>query len=628
MIAENEILEQALAAFQAILIVFDDTGLIHYLNHPAEMLLVGLSANISDLTLDKIFPTLKNEELPHEWKEAHILKIAEQDFVAFAEKIPDMTCLKRIVLTLMPLSILDPVTRELIIMKRELEQLIDCSYDEIFITDGVGTVLRVSAEACRRLYGVEPEQIIGRNVKELEAEGYFSPSIFDQIVDEKRRITTIQSNKMGQKTIVTVNPILDGEGNILRVVSNSRDITEFINLSEQIQTSEKQVQRFYKNLVKIKQDSKVIDNFVAESPNMRSVIDMGHRVANFDSTVLLLGESGVGKDLVAKLIHNLSHRSDGPFRKINCGAIPDSLLESELFGYSPGAFTGALKEGKKGLIEEAQGGTLYLDEIGEMPYCLQVKLLQVIEEKIVMRVGSSMPKPLDVRIIAATHKNLKEMISRNKFREDLYYRLNVVLLHLPPLRERPEDLRALCSLFIDRFNTTFKKTKGISPEVMNSFYNYTWPGNVRELENLIERFLVMSDENTMLLKHLPDYIVIAKERRKENDMAFSPETDTGTIAKYRRLGRIQLPKGSTKETYHLAKISSEASSPPESGTEIPLKEAVEKAEVEAILQALEKHGRISKAAEALGVSQSTLVRRFRKFGIKIDHAKVKFSAQE
>jgi PAS domain S-box-containing protein len=483
-------------------LLLDRKGNIKYANKLARQLVAEGQIELSSYLFDKLFPEITEEVPGTSWTKVKTFKLGSTDVVGSAS-IAFIDEQEYKALCFQKLEDLEPLYKELIVTKKELEEIFDSSYDEIFTADGDGTALRISAEACERLYGVKPEQLIGRNVMDLEAEGYFFPSSFPEVVREKKRVTVLQTNKLGQKTIVTSNPILDGEGNVVRLVSNSRDITELVNLREQLQETELKMQQYYKELMLFKQGTTSIENIIAESPNMLQVMNLARKIAKYDSTVLLLGESGVGKDLIAKYVHHFSRRADGPFVKINCGAIPDNLLESELFGYEGGAFTGARKEGKKGLIEEAEGGTLFLDEIAELPYHLQVKLLTVIEERIIVSIGGSKPKTVDTRIIAATNRDIADMVKKGTFREDLFYRLNVISLHIPPLRERPDDIKRLCHFFVNRFNKQFDLQKSISPEAMKTFLAYPWPGNVRQLENCIERFLVMAEEDVLSLKHLP-----------------------------------------------------------------------------------------------------------------------------
>lgn len=244
-------------------------------------------------------------------------------------------------------------------------------------------------------------------------------------------------------------------------------------------------------------------NMVAKSNAMLNVFKLAEKVAQYDTTVLICGESGTGKELIARGIHFAGQRAKKSLVPVNCGSIPENLLESELFGYKKGAFTGADKD-KKGLFEEADGGTIFLDEIGELPLSLQVKLLRVLQENEIRAVGDSKTKKIDVRVIVATSKNLRDEVSKGAFREDLFFRLNVLPITLPPLRERPEDIPLLSQHFIDRFNISLdKEIKGITPAAMSFLLKYNWPGNVRELENVIERGVVLAEDSILLPENFP-----------------------------------------------------------------------------------------------------------------------------
>ncbi len=245
------------------------------------------------------------------------------------------------------------------------------------------------------------------------------------------------------------------------------------------------------------------DNILSNNEKMQSVFELVEKVSDSDSTILIYGESGTGKELIARAIHYNSYRQDKPLVPINCGAIPGELLESELFGYEKGAFTGATSS-RKGRFELASGGTVFLDEIGEMSPALQVKLLRVLQEREFERVGGTQTIKVDVRIIAATNRNLEELVATNQFREDLYYRLNVIPIHLPPLRDRKSDIPLLVAYFIERFNTEKKRRiEGITPEAMDLLIRYNWPGNVRELENLIERITIIKGSGLIAPEDLP-----------------------------------------------------------------------------------------------------------------------------
>ncbi|MCX5779902.1 MAG: sigma 54-interacting transcriptional regulator [Firmicutes bacterium] len=255
--------------------------------------------------------------------------------------------------------------------------------------------------------------------------------------------------------------------------------------------------------------SLVAKQFIVHSNCMRELTKMAIRIAKVDSTVLIQGESGVGKELIADVIHAHGMRHRGPLIKINCGAIPENLLESEFFGYDPGAFSGASRKGKIGLFELANGGILFLDEIGDMPLSLQVKLLRVLQDKQITRVGGIRPIKVDIRILTGTNRNLGEMINNRQFRQDLYYRLNVVPIHVPALRERREDIPVLTNYFMEYFNKKYLSrgtAKRLAPEVIACFMNHDWPGNVRELENLIERLIVTTASSHIGLEELPPWL--------------------------------------------------------------------------------------------------------------------------
>ena len=268
---------------------------------------------------------------------------------------------------------------------RDLHAIFESSYDEIYVTDGEGKTLRVNS-ACERFYGIPAEELIGKNVSDLEREGVFSPSITPLVLKLREPVTLVQTTKNGRRIVATANPIFDTDGRIVRIVTNSRDVTEFHNLKTRLAETEDLVNLYLDEIRALRQEHLKMDDIVVKSEAMRRVVETVKRVASFDSTVLLQGESGTGKDTVAKMIHRLSPRASGPFIKVNCGAIPEALMESEFFGYVPGAFTGAHRTGKAGVIELANKGTLFLNEIDALPLQLQVKMLHVIQERQFMKV--------------------------------------------------------------------------------------------------------------------------------------------------------------------------------------------------------------------------------------------------
>jgi two-component system response regulator AtoC len=290
----------------------------------------------------------------------------------------------------------------------------------------------------------------------------------------------------------------------------SDEVTLTLKKAEERERLKKENNFLRERIRNIQADNR-FDRMVGQSKAMQAVFELAKKVARHNTTVLITGESGTGKELIARGIHFYSERANGRLIPVNCGGIPENLLESEMFGYKKGAFTGADRD-KAGLFEAAEGGTLFLDEIGELPLSLQVKLLRVLQESEVRPVGDPKTHKVDVRVITATAKNLEAEMRRGTFREDLFYRLNVMQIHLPPLRERTEEIPPLCQLFIERFNGELKKNiASISPGAMSHLMKHPWPGNVRELENVIQRAVVLADQDALLPEHLPGSVVTGLE---------------------------------------------------------------------------------------------------------------------
>jgi TyrR family helix-turn-helix protein/PAS domain S-box-containing protein len=446
----------------------------------------------------------------------------------------------------------------------ELIAVLDSINDAVFIDDEFGNAMWIN-KACEDLYKVKREDIIGKSVEFLEAEGIFFPSVAKLVLDKRKEVDIIHKNKEGKRILSTGIPIFDKKGKLKKIISTSRDITELMNLKNKLEAMQT-------DLAELKsRDKSFYGDIIADSPSMYNVIQLIERLADLDSTILISGESGSGKGIVAKLLHESGKRSKAPFVKINCGAIPDNLLESELFGYESGSFTGSRKEGKVGLFEVAQNGTLFLDEISELPLNLQVKILQVIQDKEIQRVGGVVNIPVDVRIISATNKDLKKQVHEGKFREDLFYRLNVVPIQVPPLRERPEDIIPLIKHFLQKNNEKFKENKIIDASAMVILLKYNWPGNVRELENILERLVITTKSNTILPINLPSYIF---------ESTRSP-------------GEIDIP--------HVTNLT----------------KALNEAEKQILVSASMRYPTTRQIARALGVSQPTIVRKLKKYKIRL-----------
>ena len=446
-----------------------------------------------------------------------------------------------------------PIQKDYEIYKEEsedLKALFESSYDVLYVSDNKGNTLRVSS-ACKYFWGETAENLVGRNVIDLEKQGVYTPSITRLVLEKGEKISAIQTTKKNRRLLVIGTPIKDDNGNVIRVVNASRDITEIELLQGEIEQMKSLVEDYQLEIAQLQQTINDERKIIYQGKTMEPYLDLAKRVAKVDATLLILGESGVGKENFANYIHELSNRREKPFIKINCGAIPDNLLEYELFGYEKGAFPGAT-EGKIGLFEFANNGTVLLDEIGEIPYTLQVKLLRVLQEHEINRIGSTKPIPINVRIIASTNKNLLEAVKEGNFREDLYYRLNVIPITLPPLRERKEDILPLANFFISQFNQKYKTNKHLSSQIATTLESYNWPGNVRELKNLIERLIIMSEKDEIsheLINLLPN-----SESKSENIVQVHEIIPLKECIKLAEKNLLKLVSQKYRSTTEIAKV--------------------------------------------------------------------------
>lgn len=453
-------------------------------------------------------------------------------------------------------------------LHKELEAIFESSYDGIYVTDGDANTLRVN-KSYERMTGLSRADLLGKNMRSLVKDHIFDHSVTLEVLQKKQPITIMQRVQGGKQVIVTGTPVIADDGHISAVVTNVRDISELNELKSQIDEYRRRSSFFSQSLQEHKEAEHAMQELVVKSQAMAKVVQKAIKVAKVEASVLLCGESGVGKSMLAKLIHKISPRKEQPFVKINCGAIPDSLMESELFGYKKGAFTGALSTGKMGLITAANKGTLFFDEIAELQLDMQVKLLQVIEEKSFTRIGSTSTTSVDVHIIAATNRDLKEHMNKGLFREDLYYRLNVVPITIPPLRQRRDDISALIESVLERANKSKKLNKRIDSTAIDHLRNYNYPGNVRELINVIERMIVLSEGDIMQAEDLPSEV---------------------------------------RNHWHMP------------SEQAPLKEALENYEIWLLKQVLSKSDSLIKAAELLKIHPTTLWRKMTKFNIRANFA--------
>lgn len=394
-----------------------------------------------------------------------------------------------------------------------LEKVIETSNNNITITDGKGVILYTNFDHWN-VYEEEPQLYIGKSIYELQEQGILSPSISAIVLKEKRATQIMQKTKTGKIIMSTAYPLFDDKEEITRVISYAIDQTEIKILQEQYEQLERKLKGYQTEVEELREKEEAL----YRSKEMQQISKTIQRVANTDATVLLLGESGVGKSMFARKLHAQSDRKKEPFIEVNCSTIPSSLFESEMFGYESGSFTGAQKNGKKGLIEQAHNGTLFLDEIGELPLSMQAKLLKVLQEKRFMRIGGNKEQTVDFRLVTATNQDLEGMVQKGEFRLDLYYRLNVIPLMIPPLRERKEDISFLINHFIEFINQKYKTAKKLHPTTFDILLAYRWPGNVRELENLVERLILTTEESIILPSSLPSY-VIGQVTTGSDDMA-------------------------------------------------------------------------------------------------------------
>ncbi|EEL89825.1 RNA polymerase subunit sigma-54 [Bacillus cereus] len=379
----------------------------------------------------------------------------------------------------------------------DLQDVFEYAFDEIFVTDDKGIVVRVNS-MCERHYQLSAKELVGKHVKELQKEGIFYPSATLEVIEKKRPVELVQTTKSGEYLHVRTRPVFDDEGNLRRVISYSRDLTELYQLRQKVEEMDNQLKTYKKEL----RETYEHEGLIFKSIAMQKIVETIKKVSVVDSTVLVLGETGVGKSRLVRHLHEVSHRKNESFYEINCAALPTNLIESELFGYSGGSFTGANREGKKGLLESAHKGTLFLDEIGEMPLEIQAKLLQVLQEKTFRPVGGRDLKKVDVRIVAATNRDLSKMVKEGKFRKDLYYRLNVIPISIPPLRERTEDILPLVYHYLQHFNKKYGRDVKLAPSTLQMFVGYSWEGNNREIENVIERIVITADD-VITIEDLP-----------------------------------------------------------------------------------------------------------------------------
>ncbi|MCM8711236.1 sigma 54-interacting transcriptional regulator [Clostridium sp. SYSU_GA19001] len=484
--------------------------------------------------------------------------------------------------------------------KMNLLSVADEVSDSIYVVDKNGVFIDANKNF-EKIVGMKKKELIGMNMNEVwDKIIYTSEEAFIEInpenkmpimalisgnmkkglkgkkpkpvgliaLEEKRKVSVItRILRRNMTVIMTGIPFFDENKEIEWVITVIRDISQFMQLEEKLEIFENSKEA-YINELKYLRKSQMETELIGESREIEEIKRYIQKVSKTDVTVLITGETGAGKEVVAREIYKNSLRKDGPYIKINCAAIPEMLLESELFGYEKGAFTGAQHKEKLGLFEVANGGTILLDEIGEMPIMLQAKLLRVLQDKEFLRVGGTTPVKVDVRVIAATNQNLFEQIKKGLFRQDLYFRLNVFPINLLPLRQRKEDIKVLAYYFLNKSNKKYNRNKKFEKNAVVELESYNWPGNVRELQNIIDRLVLINEEEVITENHVISVL------------------------------------GKNTELYGV------------SGNNLNLKESVNMLEKNIIEKALKKYGSTYKAAEVLGIKQSTVVKKAKVLGIK------------
>ncbi|MCK9230973.1 MAG: sigma 54-interacting transcriptional regulator [Syntrophales bacterium] len=466
------------------------------------------------------------------------------------------------------------------------DKMLDSLYDGCYITDGAGHTLYVN-DAFLEMTNIKRHEIIGKTVQDLVDSGIVPKSCTLKVLETGKMASMIIDYYKGKSCLVSGAPVYV-DGKLERVICTVRDMTELLALKDKL-AKVTSITTGLKNQLRVIEFQQA-NKYVAEARSrvMENIYEKAIKVASFDTPVLLLGETGVGKDFLARFMHNVNTDNSESFLiKVNCGAIPGTLLESELFGYEAGAFTDAGKQGKAGLFELASNGTMFLDEIGEMPLNLQVKLLDVIQDRTFYRVGGTKVIRTNAKIISATNSNLEELISQGKFRNDLYYRLNVITITIPPLRDRRDDIIPMALQFLDEFNRKYNKACYFAPGLLKFIMKYHWPGNIRELRNVIERLVIMSTHDTIEIETVEEQIGDEFEYTNTFERALLNEATNGRKNKH--------------------------DFTPGRGT---LRKQMEHFEEDVIRSRIKGTRTLKEAAARLGIDVSTLIRKKQKYGIQ------------
>ncbi|WP_446898556.1 sigma-54 interaction domain-containing protein [Clostridium sp. LBM24168] len=453
----------------------------------------------------------------------------------------------------------------------EINTVFNCIDGIVLVVNRNKIIERVNT-SFYKLTGIDTKLFEGKNIDDLKKNEFMEESIIQKVFEDKKTVEMNVKYKSGRIVTYTAVPIIDKNGDIKQVIATGRNITELVELQNRLEESEKQKKKYIDRLRNL--EKHLGGNLIYSSDKMKQVMKMAIRAAKTDSPIFITGESGVGKEEIAKFIHENSSRRNGNFVTVNCAAIPPELFESELFGYDEGAFTGAKKGGKEGLFEGSNGGTLFLDEIGEMNISMQTKLLRVLQENEIKRIGGNRSIKIDVRYICATNLSKKDLSDNMKFRQDLYYRLSVIPINIPPLRERRAGIFSLVHVFLKSYNKKYGRKIRLNRKMMQVFHDYDWPGNIRELKNVVERLVILSEDD---LPTEEQFYYILQLGNKDN------------LQKHKLQDRKIVVSGLMN-----------------------LNEAHDMIDETLIKKALHKYGKVTDAAKAIGIDPSTIYRKLKK----------------
>ena len=576
------IYEQILESIGSGVITADAAGRIFYINQKAADMVDWTSTDARQAELQRILPEARNlfDDCLRSGENqlGRYLQCKDSKLVMSAAPIRIENNPGGLVVTLHYLNDFEQAlahSEGYLKISKQLEAIFKGTSDGLWVQDSHGKIININTVS-EMINGIRAKDIIGKSVYELVEEGIFEGVVTPEILKTKRQFSTLSYiNKTGKQVLVTGTPILDEDGNVSLIVSNERDLTHWNAVKEDLERSRKVAQKYKDEFEELSQvEASRQNDIVAESRQMKQILRIGIKLSRMGaSNILIQGESGTGKGLVARFIHDNSRRKSKPFIQINCAALPESLLEAELFGYEKGAFTGAREQGKIGLFELAHEGTLFLDEIGDLPLSVQAKLLKYLDDHEILPLGGIQRKKVDCTVVAATNQDLAKLTEQKRFRQDLFFRLNAFQLQIPPLRSRTGDILKMTRHFLAKYNDEYRVQRRITAKAVRWLQAYSYPGNVRELQNIIREAVVLSD-NELLDDFLADTIGAGEK---------------GTLGGIKSLTDLPYP--------------------------IRLQDKLQHLEKEILSDAVSRFKSTRKIAQNLCTSQSSIMRKMKKYGM-------------